>query len=367
MWDKIPELTALLVFSFLVLSVCRKAAPKWGLMDRPSGRKQHQGEIPLVGGVSICVSMLVFLMLNPVYVHQNHVFVVCILVLVVTGVLDDKYDVSFKKRLLIQAALTIAMMNVAGLKLHQLGSLFFTGNVELGFLSYSVTLLAVLGAINAFNMVDGIDGLLGGLSAVSFGSLGVLLLLSGQLEFAYFCLVMVVTMLPYIAMNLGLLGKKRKVFMGDAGSMLIGFTLIWVILTATQLDIESSVRPVTALWIIALPLMDMVAIMIRRMRRGDSPFKPDREHLHHIFQRLGYSSRQTLGIICTLALSMSGFGIIAEIYLISDSVMLMLFVALLGSYVFALQHVWVISAAIRRRKGQEPELKTMTGGEQFKW
>lgn len=351
------ELALLFVFSFLVLSFFRKAAPKFGLTDKPAGRKQHQGEIPLVGGLSICVSLVFFLLLNPHYIVYNSVFITCIVVLVITGVLDDMYDVSFKKRLLIQAVLTMAMMNLADLKLHQLGSIFFTDNVELGLLSYSVTLLAVLGAINAFNMVDGIDGLLGGLSAVSFGALGVLLLLGGNANAAYVCLVMVVMMLPYIGMNLGLFGQKRKVFMGDAGSMMIGFALIWGILSATQSDGDNLVRPVTALWIIALPLMDMVAIMIRRMRRGDSPFKPDREHLHHIFQRLGYSSRQTLVIICAMAVVMSCIGIVAELLLIPEPIMLLLFVALLVGYVYTLQHIWVISAAIRRgKKHKESEL-----------
>lgn len=92
-------------------------------------------------------------------------------------------------------------------------------------------------------------------------------------------------------MNLGILGRERKVFMGDAGSMMIGFAVIWLLLGASQDPLETMMRPITALWLIAVPLMDMAAIMFRRVRRGDSPLKPDREHLHHIFQRLGFTSR----------------------------------------------------------------------------
>lgn len=353
MLEILIELAVLFAFSFLVLTIFRKAAPKLGLTDKPSGRKQHQGEIPLVGGLSVCVSLLFFLLLNPFYIEHNGVFMGCIIVLVLTGVLDDKYDISYKKRLVIQAVLTMAMMKLADLQLHQLGSIFFTDNIELGLLSYSVTLLAVVGAINAFNMVDGIDGLLGGLSAVSYGALGVLLLSSGYDGGAYICLVMVVVMLPYICLNLGMFGEKRKVFMGDAGSMLIGFTLIWGILSATQSDGDNIVRPVTALWIIAVPLMDMVAIMLRRMRRGDSPFKPDREHLHHIFQRLGYSSRQTLVMICSFAVVMAAIGIVTELYQVAEPIMLLLFIALLVGYVYTLQHIWVISTTIRRRLGKQ--------------
>ncbi|MFA0071872.1 undecaprenyl-phosphate alpha-N-acetylglucosaminyl 1-phosphate transferase, partial [Vibrio breoganii] len=110
-----------------------------------------------------------------------------------------------------------------------------------------------------------------------------LLQVDSQHGLAYLCVVFIVAIIPYILMNLGILGRERKVFMGDAGSMMIGFTVIWLLLGASQDPSESLMRPITALWLIAVPLMDMAAIMFRRVRRGVSPFKPDREHLHHIF------------------------------------------------------------------------------------
>ncbi|MFA0544224.1 undecaprenyl-phosphate alpha-N-acetylglucosaminyl 1-phosphate transferase, partial [Vibrio sp. 10N.222.52.B7] len=151
---------------------------------------------------------------------------------------------------------------------------------HLGFLSPVVTVLAVIGAINAFNMVDGIDGLLGGLAIVTFAGIAILLKIDSQHGLAYLCAVFIAATIPYILMNLGILGRERRVFMGDAGSMMIGFTVIWLLLGASQDPSEAMMRPITALWLIAVPLMDMAAIMFRRVRRGDSPFKPDREHLH---------------------------------------------------------------------------------------
>ncbi len=134
--------------------------------------------------------------------------------------------------------------------------------------------------------------------------------------------------------------------MGDAGSMLIGFTVIWLLLVSTQ-DTPSPLRPVTALWLITVPLMDMVAIMIRRIRRGDSPFKPDREHMHHIFQRIGLSSTQTLIAICTIASLYAAVGIVGEIYDIPEYVMLYGFIACFGIYLYFLTHVWVITGKVR--------------------
>ncbi|SWU43101.1 Undecaprenyl-phosphate N-acetylglucosaminyl 1-phosphate transferase [Klebsiella pneumoniae] len=94
---------------------------------------------------------------------------------------------------------------------------------------------------------------------------------------------MIAAILPYIMLNLGILGRRYKVFMGDAGSTLIGFTVIWILLETTQ-GKTHPISPVTALWIIAIPLMDMVAIMYRRLRKGMSPFSPDRQHIHHLPQ-----------------------------------------------------------------------------------
>lgn len=138
----------------------------------------------------------------------------------------------------------------------------------LGPFGFFLTLFAVWAAINAFNMVDGIDGLLGGLSSVSFAATGIILWFDGQYSPAMWCFAMIAAILPYILLNLGALGRRYKVFMGDAGSTMIGFTIIWILLETTQ-GKTHPISPVTALWIIAIPLMDMVAIMYRRLRKDE--------------------------------------------------------------------------------------------------
>ena len=241
------------------------------------------------------------------------------------------------------------MMVVGDIELITIGDVFGTGDViTLGWFGFLVTILAVVGAINAFNMVDGIDGLLGGLSIVTFGGLGIMLYFDGQHNLAYICLVLVVTIVPYILLNLGAFGRKRKVFMGDAGSMLIGFTVIWLLLLSSQNGSKPPLRPVTALWLIAIPLLDMAAIMIRRIKRGDSPFKPDREHLHHIFQRLGLSSTQTLIVISSIASVFAAIGISAEMLNIPEYVMFYAFVACFAVYLLLLSNIWSITAYIRK-------------------
>ena len=342
------DLFFLFFFSLATTFTMRKFAKKIGLVDKPSVRKLHDGTIPLVGGVSICISILYFLFNNPEILPNAGLYATCLLILVSIGVLDDMYDLNFQLRFAVQAGLSIIMMVVGDIELNTIGDIFGSGDViTLGWFGYFITTLAVVGAINAFNMVDGIDGLLGGLSIVTFGGLGIMLNFDGQSSLAYICLVLIVTIIPYILLNLGMFGRKRKVFMGDAGSMLIGFTVIWLLLLSSQNGSAPPLRPVTALWLIAIPLMDMAAIMFKRIRRGDSPFKPDREHLHHIFQRLGFTSRQTLAIICLLASGFASFGIYGELLGIAESTMFILFMLCFTSYTVAMCYIWRITSWIR--------------------
>ncbi|WP_172561835.1 UDP-N-acetylglucosamine--undecaprenyl-phosphate N-acetylglucosaminephosphotransferase [Vibrio furnissii] len=351
------ELTFIFFSAFAILFLLRKVAKKIGLVDKPNARKLHQGAVPLVGGISTSIVLAQFLTFRPDIIQYSELFVLSIATLTFVGALDDKFDLSVKVRIAIQAALSVTMMQVTGIELNSLGNLFGLGDIYLGWFGIVVTIFAVIGAINAFNMVDGIDGLLGGLSIVTFGAIALLLNVDSQHGLAYLCVVIITAMLPYIFMNLGILGRARKVFMGDAGSMMIGFTVIWLLLGASQTGDKALMRPVTALWLIAVPLMDMAAIMIRRVRRGDSPFKPDREHLHHIFQRLGLSSKQTLVVICSIAIGFAAFGIYGEAANISEATMFYTFIACFLIYSALLSYVWRITAFLRRKN---PKSVTVT-------
>jgi UDP-GlcNAc:undecaprenyl-phosphate GlcNAc-1-phosphate transferase len=135
--------------------------------------------------------------------------------------------------------------------------------------------------------------------------------------------------------------------MGDAGSMFMGLTVIWLLTLGTQNSTlnEAAFRPVTALWIIAIPLMDMFAIMLRRLKKGNSPFKADNGHLHHICLRMGLSSRQSLLAISLFAIVLAAIGILGEVFLIPESIMLLLFIVLFFGYSYALQHAWKLVRA----------------------
>ncbi|MGL4486019.1 MAG: UDP-N-acetylglucosamine--undecaprenyl-phosphate N-acetylglucosaminephosphotransferase [Yersinia sp. (in: enterobacteria)] len=344
------EIFIIFLFSLAFLFVARKVAKRIGLVDKPNYRKRHQGLVPLVGGISVFAGICFTFLITNQHIPHFRLYLGCAGFLVLVGALDDRFDISVKIRAFVQALVGIVMMTVGGLYLYSLGHVFGSWEMVLGPFGYIVTLFAVWAAINAFNMVDGIDGLLGGLSCVSFGTMGILLYQGGQMALALWCFAMIAAILPYILLNLGLLGRKYKVFMGDAGSTLIGFTVIWMLLQTTQGN-SRPINPVTALWVIAIPLMDMIAIMYRRLRKGMSPFSPDRQHIHHLIMRAGFTSRQVFVLITLAAALLAAIGVIGEwLTFIPEWVMLALFLLAFLLYGYCIKRAWRVARFIKRIK-----------------
>jgi UDP-GlcNAc:undecaprenyl-phosphate GlcNAc-1-phosphate transferase len=348
------DLIFVFIFTLVFLFFARKAAKKIGLVDRPNYRKRHQGLIPLVGGISVyagvCFAFLFSWLTSSYYIPHARLYLMCAGILVLVGALDDRFDISVKFRAIAQAFVAVVMMVYAGLYLSNLGYILGSWEFLLGPFGYIVTLFAVWAAINAFNMVDGIDGLLGGLSSVSFAALGVILFFDGQTSLAMWCFAMIAAILPYILLNLGALGRRYKVFMGDAGSTFIGFTLIWILLQTTQ-GPSHPISPVTALWVIAIPLMDMIAIMYRRLRKGLSPFSADRQHIHHLIMRAGFTSRQAFALISLAAALLATVGVVAEFYVVvPEWTMLALFLLAFMLYGYCIKRAWKVARFIKRVK-----------------
>lgn len=334
--------------SFLSLFFFRKVAHAINLVDSPNERKHHKGRIPLIGGLAIFVVVFSYLYTFPETISSSYIYLGCAGVLLAVGVLDDLLDISFKLRLLLQVGISAIMMIFAELILFDVGQLVGPFQLNLSYLGYVITVVAVVGAINAFNMVDGIDGLLGGLATVTFAAMSVLFYFSGNTELLAFSLTIVIATIPYILMNLGIpLGQRFKIFMGDAGSTVIGFTVVWLLLEGSQGDVKA-LSPVTALWIAAIPIMDAVSTISRRVKKGQSPFKPDREHLHHIMLRLGVGPKKTLFVICLMASVFAALGVTAEIYGVPEYIMFFSFLLIQFWYYRTMSRIWRISVKFRR-------------------
>lgn len=327
-------LVAALLSSMLGILFARKVAVWTGLVDKPNQRKLHSGNIPLVGGIAIYLAICVLYFLFPQLPPYSTAYLVSVTLLLAVGILDDRFDLPVLPRVTVQAIAAIMLM-MDGAYLYSLGHLAFGEELLLGVVGYVITLFAMWASINAFNMSDGIDGLLGGLSVVSLAALSFCFYRGGQEVQATWCLCLIAAIVPYLMFNLGAFGPRFKIFMGDAGSTLLGFTLLWLLILATQ-GKEAVITPSTALWLIAIPLMDMAAITIRRIRRGDSPFKPDREHLHHILMRSGLTGRQTLIVMVLFASLIALIGIGLDAMAVPELLSVTLFLLMFVSYFYVL-------------------------------
>jgi UDP-GlcNAc:undecaprenyl-phosphate GlcNAc-1-phosphate transferase len=282
---------------FLMTLLLKPISNKIGLVDRPTTRKQHNGEIPLIGGIAMYTSCsLAALFFVPHSSDMTYLLASCGL-LVMTGSIDDKYDISYKIRLFVQTLCATMLIWGANTQLVSFGNIFGSGEIRLWLFSIPITLVAVVGMINAYNMIDGIDGLSGGLSLIS--TIGLYFLINEKISdgASNVLLLMIGALSAYLILNLHIFPKwTSKVFMGDAGSMLIGFVITAFLIRYSQSP-KQIIMPVTALWLAAVPLMDIIVTSIRRIKKGKSPFHPDRTHIHHIFLRSGFQKETTLIII----------------------------------------------------------------------
>lgn len=337
--------------SILTIKILLPLAPHIGLVDVPNERKKHDGAIPLIGGISIFTGVLIA---SSMFITQSqllNLYLISSALLVFIGTMDDIYDLKVAPRMIFQGIVATIMVFGAETYINNFGNLFSIGDVFIGSYGMIFTLLACIAAINAFNMIDGIDGLAGSMSLVSIASVLILTLLSNIGADILLPMILIVAILPYLFYNVSTRNPRgKKIFMGDAGSMFMGLTVMWLLTISTQntLTHQAIFRPVTALWIIAIPLMDMFAIMIRRIRKGDSPFKADNGHLHHICMRMGLSSRQTLWAISTLSIVMASIGIMGDYFQIDEWIMLVSFLVLFICYSYTLQHAWRFVKKLRR-------------------
>lgn len=324
----------------IAIAMLRPLSLRLNLVDVPNQRKQHTGAIPLIGGISIFIGVFLSSIFTLPPDPKLLTVLVCGVVIVFLGAIDDAMDISPWLRLGIQSLLVIVTCKVTGVSLHHLGNIIGFGNISVRWFDLILTVVAICGAINAYNMMDGIDGLAGCMAMVSFVGLAILFNDKMQL-LADLSQIFILALIPYLCVNLSLFSDKRKVFLGDAGSMLLGFVIGFMVIFGSQQTLQQNAfRPVTALWIIGLPLMDMVGIMIRRISKGQSPLRADRNHLHHILMHAGFSQRESLSIMVFVGALMMFFGVIGELYYIPESIMMIAFVVIFIAYSVGLNNAW---------------------------
>lgn len=304
------------VASFFVCLIAvialRPIAVAIDLVDKPGGRKTHHGEVPIVGGIAMFLGLAVGLGLNPIDSLHAETIIAASGLLVLTGLLDDRFELSPWLRLPAQAAATLLVIaTFYPSPTFSFGDPLGTGEIAFrGLAAYVVILFFVVGAINALNMLDGMDGLAGAVSLVAIIAIAALTWNSGLSFSMQLSLTLGGAVVAFLLFNLPThRNRELRCFMGDAGSMMIGFLLALLCMRLTQ-GTARIMAPVNVLWLVALPIYELLWTIIRRTSRRQSPFTADREHFHHLLIDAGLGVRGAFLMYMILASLLAGVGLV---------------------------------------------------------
>lgn len=328
-------------------------AREWHLVDHPGGRKRHKGHVPLIGGLGIFCALLVGSFFVPGFWPRYLPYVLGSAMLLLCGMVDDVYDLSSGVKLFFQLLAAAFMASWANVTLDNLGNLVGLGPVMLGNWQVPITMFCVVGLINAVNMMDGIDGLAGGYALISAFWLGLMAWWQGAMPALALFVMLAGASAGFLVYNLRHpLRRRASIFLGDSGSMLLGYTLAWfaveLVTSVKQGNGGSAISPVSVLWVLALPVIDTLGLMIQRLKKHQSPFVADRQHLHHIFQRAGFSScGTTLSLLAVTAL-MGAVGFFGHIASIPDILLFLPILLVVALYAYFINRAWRTMKKLRR-------------------
>lgn len=291
----------------------RGLAREWYLVDIPDARKIHDGNVPLCGGIAVFLAFFAASFLTPVLSGPADAiaFLPGLFLILVTGVLDDRFNLPVAPRLAMQVVAAFLMIEIAGLNQIHLGLAVGTeqsislsaseisGEVLVGAFFLIIALAFVVGLVNAVNMSDGVDGLAGSASAAAFFWLAAICFWVDENRIGLQTLALAAACSGFLVFNMRHRWRaKASLFLGDGGSTFLGATLAGIILILANAH-ATAAFPIM-LWVVVVPVMDTLSLIVRRVAARKSPFSPDRQHLHHLLIEAGLTSGQTAVAVMAL-------------------------------------------------------------------
>lgn len=284
-----------LIFTLVLIPISRRLATRIGLLDKPNARKVHHNPTPLTGGIVIAISTFLAILLLPGwmnFVREYGILLGSSLVILIIGILDDRLDVKPIYRLMVQMACAYAVAS-SGIRITSFYGVFGLETLPV-FLQYAFTILVISGVVNAFNLMDGIDGLASGLALTGFVVFAILAWHLQLFAFAGLFACMGAALVGFLRHNL----SKRKIFLGDGGSLMLGFLLVssGIYLLEKAQDhphFPGGLAVVVVIGIFLLPVLDSLRVYRGRIKNGVSPFHADKSHIHHLFLLLGLDHKKS--------------------------------------------------------------------------
>lgn len=320
-----------MAFAIAAVAIPRvvRLAQAMHLYDMPDQRKVHQLPIPRLGGVVFFPVVLVVLTLTLVVLLRTGVmasilwqgvnvnnyaaYIAGALLLLFVGLYDDLTGTTYRVKFVAQTAAAF-LLCVGGLWIADFAYIFFVREVPWWF-GMPVTILFVVYVTNAINLIDGIDGLASGLSLISLLVIAILNVIVGHVLWAMLSVTLMGAVSAFFYYNV--FNRKYRIFMGDCGSLTLGFTLAFLILHFWQINpvwnpAQHNIG-IIAISTLVIPMMDVVRVMASRIRDGRNPFLPDRNHIHHKLLRTGMSQHSVMATLLVLSVSFIGINwLVAE-------------------------------------------------------
>jgi UDP-GlcNAc:undecaprenyl-phosphate GlcNAc-1-phosphate transferase len=297
-------LVVALTITVALIPPLASAAGRLNLLDRPGDRKVHAAPIPRIGGIAMVVGTLVPLMLMAPLSGEWTSIYLGVAILLVMGILDDRFDLSWRWKLAAQVVACVLAMTAGGVSIE---AATLTDRIELPVVaSWVLSFIFLVGVTNAINLSDGLDGLAGGTTLLSVLAIGWISFSSGDYAVTSTTAALAGALLGFLRFNT----HPARVFMGDSGSQVLGFLAGVVAIKATQAP-SSAVSTALPLLLLAWPILDTLTVMYERIRDGRSPFSADRRHFHHRLLALGFDHYQAVLIIYAVqaALFMLAYGL----------------------------------------------------------
>lgn len=279
-----------LFVSMVLIPPLSRFAPALGLTDKPDSRKIHTKLIPRTGGIAIVIGAITPVLLWVPWRADLRAFVLAVGVLFIFGVLDDRFNLNYRLKLLGQllAALTVTLGG--GVMIDQIP---FLGTLELPpAVAVPLTVFALVAVTNAVNLSDGLDGLAGGISLLALGCLSILAYQGEDVAALMVAFAMMGATFGFLRFNT----HPAQIFMGDTGSQFLGFGTGVLAIIVTQSD-DCAVSKLIPVLILGMPILDTLTVMVRRIAEGRSPFSADRLHLHHQLLAAGLNQYQAVALV----------------------------------------------------------------------
>ncbi len=296
------------IFVVFTMPYIAKLAVKIGAIDMPRERHIHDIPTPRLGGLGVFMGFLLGYMLFSTPSPQMNSILIGSFVIIITGIIDDMVELSPKVKFLGQTIAAGVVAIYGNILLKDVNA--FGIYLDFGFLSYPLTIFFILGCINCINLIDGLDGLSGGISSIYFLTIGIIATIQGKygLEFIL-SFVMLGSTLGFLVHNF----HPAKIFAGDTGSMFFGFIMsVIALLGFKNVTMTSLIVP---LLVLAIPILDTVFAIVRRLLKGESIAKADKFHIHHQLLNKKFTVTQTVLIIYLVDIL---FAVASIVYILKD-------------------------------------------------